>query len=100
VAPLLTARGTQNKVLEAVACGLPCVVSKVVAVGLPEEVLGACRVAGTPQEFAEAIISLLLMSPGERRTIVDRAAPSELSWDRSLSPLIDQLQLAVGASRQ
>jgi sugar transferase (PEP-CTERM/EpsH1 system associated) len=35
VAPLLTARGVQNKVLEAVAAGLPTVVTPVVAEGLP-----------------------------------------------------------------
>jgi sugar transferase (PEP-CTERM/EpsH1 system associated) len=41
VAPLLTARGVQNKVLEAVAAGLPAVVTPAVWDGLPAEVLPA-----------------------------------------------------------
>jgi glycosyltransferase involved in cell wall biosynthesis len=44
VAPLHVARGTQNKVLEAIAAGLPVVVTDVVGDGLPEEVLPACLV--------------------------------------------------------
>ena len=36
-APLLTARGVQNKVLEAVAAGLPTVVTPVVLAGVPTE---------------------------------------------------------------
>ena len=38
VAPLLTARGMQNKVLEAIAAGLPVVVTTAVSEGLPEGV--------------------------------------------------------------
>lgn len=40
VAPLLVARGIQNKVLEAIAAGLPCVVTPQVADGLPPEATG------------------------------------------------------------
>ncbi len=45
VAPLETARGVQNKVLEAVAAGLPAVVTPAVFEGLPDAVRPACRVA-------------------------------------------------------
>jgi glycosyltransferase involved in cell wall biosynthesis len=100
VAPLLTARGTQNKVLEAVACGLPAVVTDVVAEGLPPQVLPACAIATTPAAFADAIAALLEATPAQRRAMVDRAAPSSLSWERSLIPLIDQLERAARAARK
>ncbi|HWW87772.1 MAG TPA: TIGR03087 family PEP-CTERM/XrtA system glycosyltransferase, partial [Vicinamibacterales bacterium] len=61
VAPLHTARGIQNKVLEAVAAGLPVVVTPVVADGLPNEVLPACVVAGDATGFADAIVDRLAL---------------------------------------
>ncbi len=99
IAPLLTARGTQSKVLEAVACGLPTVITEVVADGLPEEVLPACSVAGTPEAFADAIVALLETPPAARRAQAGRAASASLSWDRSLEPLIALLEEAVRESR-
>ena len=83
-APLFTARGVQNKVLEAVAAGLTAVVTPVVMEGLPEEVRPACRVADSPFAFAAALIDLL-SSPGHAT-----AAPvdlSSLTWERRLAPL-------------
>ena len=87
VAPLLTARGVQNKVLEAVAAGLPVVTTPVVAAGLPEEVLPACIVTGEPDGFADAIIALLTLLPAERRTKADQVDFTGLTWSRQLEPL-------------
>jgi len=95
VAPLLTARGTQSKVLEAVACGLPTVVTEVVAEGLPEAILPACTVAGTAEAFAAAIVSLLDASPAERRARAERVSFSSLSWEDALAPLIHELEQAA-----
>ena len=52
-APLQTARGVQNKVLEAVAAGLPAVVTPVVLEGVPAEVRPACAPAGDAFAFAD-----------------------------------------------
>src|SRR6185503_7468001 len=57
VAPLLTARGLQNKVLEALAAGLPTVLTPEVLQGLPIGVRGGCRVAASAAAFADAILS-------------------------------------------
>jgi sugar transferase (PEP-CTERM/EpsH1 system associated) len=84
VAPLLIARGVQNKVLEAVAAGLPCVVTPVVSQGLPGEVLPACNVAATPQDFAGQIVSILELSPVDRRTRAATADLSRLTWEHRL----------------
>jgi sugar transferase (PEP-CTERM/EpsH1 system associated) len=85
VAPLFTARGVQNKVLEAVAAGVPAVVTPRVAAGLPGSLAGSYRVAQDPAGFAEAVTGLLNRAPGE--TIVTETTLSELSWDRRLAPL-------------
>src|SRR5262249_28486592 len=79
-APLHTARGIQNKVLEAIASGLPTIVTPVVAEGLPAQAALACRVAGTAEEFAAAILSGLALAPPERRAIAGRANLASLGW--------------------
>jgi sugar transferase (PEP-CTERM/EpsH1 system associated) len=94
VAPLFLARGVQNKVLEAAAAGLPCVVTPAVRNGLPDEVLSACHTAETPVEFANAIIQYLLMSPAARRRVARSAVLAPLSWRMRLGSL-DQLLYAA-----
>jgi hypothetical protein len=89
------ARGIQNKVLEAVAAGLPAVVTPVVAEGLPESVLSACHIARDPAAFADALIDLLARTPGERRAVAMRADLTGLSWDQRLRPLIGLLESAA-----
>jgi hypothetical protein len=59
IAPLSIARGTQNKILEAMAMGVPVVASAIAARGtdaVPGEHL---LVASNPDAFAAAIVSLL-----------------------------------------
>jgi sugar transferase (PEP-CTERM/EpsH1 system associated) len=94
-APLLTARGIQNKVLEAVAAGLPVVVTPVVSEGLPPEVMRACVIAGDAAAFADRIVELLERSPTERRQLAARADLDRLTWKRRLEPLRPLLQAAA-----
>jgi hypothetical protein len=91
---LLTARGVQNKVLEALAAGLPTVVTTAVMKGLPTEVHTACRVADSRQAFADEILELLMMSGSERRAVAARARLDSMSWEAQLSPLSDLLRQA------
>jgi sugar transferase (PEP-CTERM/EpsH1 system associated) len=86
-APLQVARGVQNKVLEAVAAGLPCVVTSQVADGLPREVGAACRVGASSGEFAEALIDLLARSWADRLALAGTADLSALAWSNRLKPL-------------
>ena len=65
VAPLAIARGVQNKVLEAVAAGLPCVVTPAVFEGLPEAARPACRSAADARSFADALVSVLTLNPSD-----------------------------------
>jgi sugar transferase (PEP-CTERM/EpsH1 system associated) len=94
IAPLAEARGLQNKVLEALAAGLPTVTTRVVADGLPAPVLAGCRVADAPGDFADAVIDCLAMSPDERRDCAISADLSGLRWEDQLRPLRDVLNAA------
>lgn len=95
VAPLTASRGVQNKVLEAVAAGLPAIVTPQVFEGIPDAITPACRTARTPQEFAEQVLALLSKSPGERRQIAQQADFRSMSWENRLSPLFDILERAA-----
>lgn len=94
-APLHTARGIQNKVLEAVAAGLPTVVTSVVADGLPAEILRACSVANSATEFASALVRSLALTPAERRVAVAMADLGNLSWSSRLAPMVALLETAA-----
>jgi len=97
IAPLFMARGVQTKVLEAVAAGLPALVTTAVFEGLPKEIRPACRVADSPQAYAELTLEVLEIAPEERRRIAQSADLAPLGWDAQLRPLHDAL---VAASRR
>jgi len=99
-APIRTARGIQNKVLEAVAAGLPCVISSAVAAGLPPEVQPACDVADDAAGCAEYISDLLGMSPDERRARAATAVLDGLSWKARLQPMLDLFHEVASALRR
>ena len=85
IAPLHVARGVQNKALEAIAAGLPIVITDAVAGGLPQAALLASSVSNTPEQFAQQTIDLLSMSPSERRARAASADLSHLTWSSVLS---------------
>ncbi len=87
VAPLQVARGVQNKVLEALAAGLPCVVTPVVADGLPAVALQGCTVATDASAFASAIVAALARSPEARRAEARRADLTMVDWPHTLATL-------------
>jgi sugar transferase (PEP-CTERM/EpsH1 system associated) len=98
--PLTTARGVQNKVLEALAAGLPVVVSPVVAEGLPKSVEPGVTVADSDPAFADAICRLLALTPSERHRIAAAADLKALTWERQLEPLWDILTAAAASGRR
>jgi sugar transferase (PEP-CTERM/EpsH1 system associated) len=89
VAPMLHARGVQNKVLEAAAAGLPSIVTQAVWDGLPGEVLAACRVAKDAASFAKSAIELLSLPAPRRRLEAQRADLSAFAWPKRLALLVD-----------
>lgn len=94
-APLLTARGLQNKVLEALAAGAPVVTTSAVAGGLPPAVAAGCAVADTPAAFAAALLARLGESPGERRARATAVDLSPLSWDTPRRQFVEAVRTAA-----
>ena len=91
-APLQTARGVQNKVLEALAAGIPVVATPQVAEGLPAGTHVGVSVAGDPRAFAASILQLLEMPAATRRGIAFAANLLELSWSERLKNLVPLLE--------
>ncbi len=87
VAPLNIARGTQNKILEAMACGVPVVTSKVAAGGVDAESVKHFLVAETTDDYAAAILKLLddraerqrLAVAGRQRMLSNHAWPHSMT---------------------
>lgn len=94
-APIVTARGIQNKVLEAVAAGLPTVVTPNIFASLPEAIRPACSAADGAPALADALVRLLELSPPERRAIANRADMRALTWERQLAPVEGLLRAAA-----
>ena len=89
VAPLRIARGTQNKILEAMAMGVP-VVAHTAAMGGVDAVPGRDLLAASaPQEFVETLLRLLA-DRGERMRFAAAGRARILShhtWPRSMDAL-------------
>src|SRR5262245_681915 len=100
VAPLETGRGLQNKALEAIAAGLPVIVSPLVLGGLPPAVRPACIVADSDDAMVNAIIELLALTPAQRRERAQEADFHGLSWAEQLRPLWQVLEDAVNRQGQ
>lgn len=89
VAPLNIARGTQNKILEAMAMGVPVVTSGVAAGGVDAESENHFLVANTPEEYANAILRIV-ENPAERTRLALAGRERMLShhaWPRSMERL-------------
>jgi sugar transferase (PEP-CTERM/EpsH1 system associated) len=99
VAPLLTAQGIQNKVLEALAAGLPAVITETVSEGLPAGVRAGCFVADGADDFAGRVTHLLAMSGEARRSMAASANLTALTWDRQFADLVPILEDAAAGRK-
>jgi sugar transferase (PEP-CTERM/EpsH1 system associated) len=95
IAPLRVARGVQNKALEAIAAGLPIVITEAVAGGLPAAAATAALVADDAGGFADHVLALLALTPGERRARAGAADLSQLAWSTTLEPLWPLIETAA-----
>ena len=89
VAPLNIARGTQNKILEAMAMGVPVVTSSIAAGGVDADAEAHLLVADTPQDCAQAIMRIV-DNPMERARLAVAGRQRMLShhaWPRSMERL-------------
>lgn len=100
VAPLSIARGTQNKILEAMAAGVPVVTSQAAAGGVDAEAEKHFLVARTAREHADAALRIL-ENPDERQRLATAGRERMLShhnWNssmRRLDAIVGRLGLQV-----
>lgn len=89
VAPLAIARGTQNKILEAMVMGVPVVTSAIAAGGVDAEPETHFLVADEPDQYHRSIIRIL-DDPVERARLAQAGRQRMLSnhaWPRSMARL-------------
>jgi sugar transferase (PEP-CTERM/EpsH1 system associated) len=98
VAPLHTARGIQNKVLEALAAGLPVVATRAVGEGLPVEALPGCRILDEEDGWRRHVLELLRTPAEERRRISARSQLSNLTWRARLAAVPDIVAAAAAGA--
>jgi hypothetical protein len=89
IAPLNIARGTQNKILEAMASGIPVVTSRVAAGGVDASAPEHFLVASSPEEYASAVLRIVEDSAERRRLALSGRARvlSHHAWPRSMQRL-------------
>jgi len=91
IAPLRMARGIQNKVLEAMACGRPVICSPQAPEGIDARAGEHLVVADQPEQWAQSVDELL--SNPERRKQLSLSARAlverRYGWARRLAPMAD-----------
>jgi len=89
VAPLRMARGVQNKLLEALAMGLPCVASTTATSGTVIPNGKGILAADEPEEFAKHVLWLLLEEQfrAEMAQRARHAAETYYRWDSQMADL-------------
>jgi sugar transferase (PEP-CTERM/EpsH1 system associated) len=96
--PLEIGRGVQNKVLEAMAMGLPCVLSREAATGIEASDGRHFEIGASDRELADRAVALLRnrnraseMGEAARRFVIENA-----SWSAALAALPDLTGFAQG----
>jgi len=94
VAPFAIAAGIQNKILEAMAYGVPVVATSRIAQSLPASVAEMIEFGDTPQELASKVVGLL-RNPERRRHLGwegRKRVAAEYDWGNSLDRLLALLE--------
>jgi glycosyltransferase involved in cell wall biosynthesis len=88
VAPLHVARGVQNKILEAMAMGLPVIATTAAVTGLLVQRGVELHVADDPQTFARNVFQLLRREGADAMGAAARARIlRSYTWEANLAPL-------------
>jgi glycosyltransferase involved in cell wall biosynthesis len=102
VAPLRIARGTQNKILESMAMGIPVVASSRAAAGVDAVPGEHLLTADTPGELRDAALRLMT-DPAERMRLSERGRLRVLSnhdWAASMRRLDALIEIVLGRAGQ
>lgn len=99
VYPLRLGSGMPNKVLDALACGLACVVSPLALAGIEHACDGThLAVASDAASWVETIVQLLADAPRRARLGQQgqQMVRAQYSWERNVACLLDTWRAAVG----
>jgi len=94
IAPIRVSRGVQNKVLEALAAGLPVVVTSAVREGLPAGSERGCLTADDAVDFSRSVVQLLNQPAAARRALAGSSQVESLAWPGQLEGLQGILEKA------
>lgn len=102
VAPFLIAAGIQNKILEAMAYGVPVVGTSRAVQGLSSMVRDTVEQGDTPEELASKIVFLLGNSDAAAKKIAAarQAVVENYSWDFALQQLLELMEDRAGGEFQ
>jgi polysaccharide biosynthesis protein PslH len=94
VAPLRVASGIQNKILEAMACGLPVVATPMAARSLKDGARALVETATAPTEFAAKVVQLLRDPAAARRRGIEARLQvvKEYGWDSARRRLLELVE--------
>jgi sugar transferase (PEP-CTERM/EpsH1 system associated) len=94
VAPFSIAAGIQNKILEAMACEIPVVVTPRAAQGLAPAAAAAVEIAADREMMAAKVLELLLnpQLAREKGREGRRRVAAGYNWQRALDQLVDLLE--------
>lgn len=102
VAPLNIARGTQNKILEAMAMAVPVVSSSQAAGGIDAVANQHFLIADTPVEYANALVKLM-RNPADRQQLADAGRQRMLThhqWHLSMQQLDSIVQQCINLHQE
>lgn len=91
-----------TKTPEYLAGGRPVVSTPITDVVNPYGEQGLVSIASTPQEFVQAVETLLAMSPGERQRWLEQvdAHLSQMSWDYTWNQMMIQIESGLFAKQK
>jgi glycosyltransferase involved in cell wall biosynthesis len=89
VAPLFSGAGLQNKILEAMACEIPCITTTIVNESLQAKNNSEILLANTPQEFHKHITSLLKDKNQSLSINARKYVEQNYSWQKNTEILLD-----------
>jgi polysaccharide biosynthesis protein PslH len=98
VAPFAIACGIQNKILEALACGIPVVATPRAIQGLSGSVAKSVGRANSPEMFAELTVRLLrdVELAKHKGTEGRDRVKAEYSWAQNLQRLVEVVEASAG----